>query len=228
MAFEEQKRIASASALESVKSDMLLGLGTGSTAAIFVELLADAIDAGRLSAIRGVCTSSATEELARKRGIPIVEFNDITQPLDLAIDGADEVDQQLRLIKGRGGALLREKIVEQAAREFIVIIDESKRVARLGVGSLPVEVVRFSSAHLLRSLIAEGHGASLRETNGSVRVTDEGHHIIDVMVPATMDIADFVDALRARAGVVETGFFPTEATRVLVATKDGVVELRRK
>lgn len=206
---------------------MTLGLGTGSTAAIFVELLADALAAGRLRDIRGVCTSSDTEALAQRRGVPTLQFRELTKPIDVAIDGADEVDPALRLIKGRGGALLREKIVEQASREFICIVDQSKIVEKLGVGPLPVETVRFSSAYLLRSLIEEGVPAVVREKNGNAFVTDEGHHILDVSVPADEEIALFVERLRRRAGVVETGFFPTEATRVLVASRDGVRELTR-
>lgn len=227
MAFEQQKREAAAAALREVRSGMLLGLGTGSTAAVFVELLADAIDSGTLHDIRGVCTSTATDALARRRGIATVSFNDITQPIDLAVDGADEVDESLRLIKGRGGALLREKIVEQAAREFIVIVDESKLVARLGEGSLPVEVVRFSSQHLLRRFAAEGFAPVLRQAEGTTLITDEGHHIIDVSVGAGEDIATVVERMRSIAGVVDTGFFPTEASRVLVAGVDGVREMRR-
>lgn len=227
MGSDEQKRAAAEAALAHVQRGMLLGLGTGSTAAIFVELLADAIDGGRLTKIHAVCTSSETESLAKRRGIEVLQFNDLRQPIDLAVDGADEVDPALRLIKGRGGALLREKIVEQAAREFICIVDESKLVERLGVGTLPVEVVRFSSAHLLRAMIEEGTAATVREKNGSTLVTDEGHHIIDAAVPADEDIAVFVGRLKSRAGVVETGFFPTEATRVLVASSGGVRELAR-
>src|SRR5205814_8461969 len=128
---------------------MALGLGTGSTAAEFVRLLGEALASRQLSNLRCTCTSSKTEEQARSVGIAISNVADIA-PLDLAVDGADEIDPKLRLIKGRGGALLREKIVEQAAARFIVIADESKLVQRLGVGPLPVEVTPFALEVLQR------------------------------------------------------------------------------
>lgn len=224
---DELKRKAAEAALRHVESGMMLGLGTGSTAAIFVELLADAISEGTIQHIEAVCTSRATEELARRRGVTIHEFNDIDH-VDLAIDGADEIDPQLRLIKGRGAALLREKIVEQSAEQFIVVADESKLVERLGVGVLPVEVVRFSSKHLLRRLHDEEVEARLRFDDGAILVTDEGHHIIDVMVPENRDIADFVADLSSRAGVVETGFFPSEASFAIIAGRAGVTTRTRK
>lgn len=220
------KRNVAAAALAEVDSGMVLGLGTGSTAAIFVQLLGDALVAGSLRNIRGVCTSRATEALAREKKIPIVEFNSC-DIIDLAVDGADEIDPRLRLIKGRGGALLREKIVEQSARRFIVIADATKQVQRLGVGVLPIEVVRFSSMNFLRWLERDGVRAAFRKNGGELFVTDEGHHIIDAEVPHGLDIAEFVERLRRRAGLVETGFFPDEATKALIATADGVVTMQR-
>src|SRR6059058_5121236 len=143
MSAEQQKIEAGREALRFVFSGMSLGLGTGSTAKEFVTLLGDALKRGELRDIRCTCTSTQTEEQARSLGIPLHPLAEIA-PLDLAVDGADEIDAQLRLIKGRGGALLREKIVEQQAKQFIVIADESKIVNRLGVGVLPVEVTPFA------------------------------------------------------------------------------------
>lgn len=221
------KHDAAAEALRSVQSGMLLGLGTGSTAAIFVTLLGEAIAQGALRDIRAVCTSNATEELARRVDIPLVEFASIDE-IDLAIDGADEIDEQLRLIKGRGGALLREKIVEQAAREFIVIADETKVVSQLGVGTFPVEVVRFASERLQRRLTVEGIACSYRRTSsGELLVTDEQHHILDLMLPQGRTIPELHEELKRRAGVVETGFFGHEATLALIAARDGVITMRR-
>ena len=162
VASDRDLKIAAArAALESVKSGMKLGLGTGSTAEELVRLLASEIESGRLADIRCACTSARTEELARSLGIAIASLGELA-PLDLAIDGADEIDSSLRLIKGRGGALLREKIVEQAAAHFIVVADDSKLVERLGRGSLPVEVIPLALEVLRERFDAMGLRPELR------------------------------------------------------------------
>lgn len=214
-------------ALTEVRSGMTLGLGTGSTATELVTLLGNAWRTGEIENIRATCTSVRTEELARSFGIPLHSLEELA-PLDLAIDGADEIDSNLRLIKGLGGALLREKIVEQAAARFIVIADESKLVDRLGRGVLPVEVVVFACRHLERSFSSLGLRPKLRLDNGREYVTDEGHRILDVMTPVGTDIADLVAELRDMAGVVETGFFPREASEAIIATAEGVRRMVRE
>jgi len=226
MSAEQQKIEAAREALRSVRSGMSLGLGTGSTAKEFVTLLGAAIASAELRDIRCTCTSNQTEEQARSLNIPLFALADIA-PLDLAIDGADEIDAQLRLIKGRGGALLREKIVEQQAKRFIVIADESKIVARLGAGVLPVEVTPFALDVLHARFTTMGLSPVLRLREGEPRITDEGHRILDVRVPFSSDIADLVRDLRQLAGVVETGFFSTEASEALIATADGVRRMVR-
>jgi ribose 5-phosphate isomerase A len=223
---QEQKIEAAREALRSVRSGMSLGLGTGSTAKEFVTLLGDALKRGELRDIRCTCTSTQTEEQARSLNIPLFALADIA-PLDLAIDGADEIDAQLRLIKGRGGALLREKIVEQQAKRFIVIADESKIVTRLGVGVLPVEVTPFALDVLQRRFDSMDLQPVLRLRDGQPRITDEGHRILDIRVPEQTDIADVVAEIRQLAGVVETGFFPTEASEALIATPNGVRRMTR-
>jgi ribose 5-phosphate isomerase A len=222
----DQKIEAAREALRSVRDGMSLGLGTGSTAKEFVILLGETLSRGELRDIRCTCTSKQTEDQARPLGIPLFALADIS-PLDLAVDGADEIDAQLRLIKGRGGALLREKIVEQQAKRFIVIADESKIVERLGVGVLPVEVTPFALEVLEKRFSAMGLAPVLRLRDGQPRITDEGHRILDVRVPGQSDIADIVARIRELAGVVETGFFPTEATEALIATSDGVRRMTR-
>lgn len=217
---------AARAALQEVRSGMSLGLGTGTTANEFVKLLGQALRDGALRDIRCTCTSENTEALAREESVPTFPLFDIV-PLDLAIDGADEIDAQLRLIKGRGGALLREKIVEQQARRFIVIADESKIVDKLGVGSLPVEVTPFAREVLERRFHEMGLAPVLRMRDGSPRVTDEGHLILDVSVPKNADIADVVARMREHAGVVETGFFPHEATEAIIAASDGIRRVKR-
>jgi ribose 5-phosphate isomerase A len=223
---QEQKIEAAREALRSVHSGMSLGLGTGSTAKEFVTLLGDAIAKGELHDILCTCTSKQTEDQARSLNIPLFALADLA-PLDLAIDGADEIDAQLRLIKGRGGALLREKIVEQQAKRFIVIADESKIVPRLGLGVLPVEVTPFARDVLEKRFTTMALSPMLRLRDGTPRITDEGHLILDVRVPEDSDIADVVREIRKLAGVVETGFFPTEASEALIATPDGVRRMTR-
>ncbi|MDP9192627.1 MAG: ribose-5-phosphate isomerase RpiA [Acidobacteriota bacterium] len=208
-------------ALQEVRSGMSLGLGTGTTANEFVKLLGEALRSGALRDIRCTCTSENTEALAREESVPTFPLAEIV-PLDLAVDGTDEIDAQLRLIKGRGGALLREKIVEQQSRRFIVIADESKIVERLGVGVLPVEVTPFARDVLHRRFQDMGLDPVQRMHSGAPRVTDEGHFILDVMVPQERDIADVVAQIREHAGVVETGFFPHEATEAIIAGASGI------
>lgn len=212
---------AARAALEEVRSGMSLGLGTGTTATEFVKLLGEALRNGTLRDIRCTCTSENTEALARQESVPTFPLAEI-MPLDLAVDGTDEIDAELRLIKGRGGALLREKIVEQQAKRFIVIADESKIVERLGVGVLPVEVTPFARETLERRFQEMGLQPVLRLRDGAVRITDEGHLILDVMVPSNIDIAVTVARIREHAGVVETGFFPREATEAIIAGADGI------
>ena len=217
---------AARAALQEVRSGMTLGLGTGSTAAEFVKLLGEALRNGSLRNIRCTCTSEKTEAQAREEGVPTFPLPEVA-PLDLAVDGADEIDAQLRLIKGRGGALLREKIVEQQAKRFIVIADESKIVDRLGVGVLPVEVTPFALEVLTRRFDEMGLHPVLRLHEGAPRVTDEGHRILDITIPGTADIADVCARLREHAGVVETGFFPHEATEAIIAAADGIRRMPR-
>jgi ribose 5-phosphate isomerase A len=220
------KEEAARAALQEVRSGMTLGLGTGSTAAEFVKLLGEALRTRALHDIRCTTTSEKTEAQARQEGVPTFALHEVA-PLDLAVDGADEIDAQLRLIKGRGGALLREKIVEQQAVRFIVIADESKIVDRLGKGTLPVEVTPFALDVLTRRFDEMGLSPVLRMHDGAPRVTDEGHRILDVMVPASADIADVVARIRQHAGVVETGFFPIEATEAIIAAAEGIRRMTR-
>jgi ribose 5-phosphate isomerase A len=222
----ELKVEAARAALAEVRDGMRLGLGTGSTSRELVRLLGEALQSGALRDIRCTTTSSATEEQALSLGIPTFPLHEVA-PLDLAIDGADEIDARLRLIKGRGGALLREKIVEQAALRFIVIADESKIVERLGVGVLPVEVTPFALEVLTKRFAAMGLDPILRLRDGQPRITDEGHRILDVRVPADEDIAVVVDQIRDQAGVVETGFFPREATEAIIAAAGEIRRMMR-
>lgn len=224
---QQQMKVAAArEALSEIRSGMKLGLGTGSTATELVRLLGGAIARGEIHDLRCTSTSEQTADLARTVGIEITSLADLA-PLDLAIDGADEIDAKLRLIKGRGGALLREKIVEQQALRFIVIADETKVVNKLGAGPLPVEVTPFAREVLERRFRKMGLDPVLRLRDGKPRLTDEQHLILDVRVPKHQDIADVVARIREHSGVVETGFFPSEATEAIIATESGVRRMTR-
>jgi len=198
-------------ALDFVKPDMKLGLGTGSTAAWLVKLLAHEVRENGLK-FDACATSSATTELAESLGIKIHALDDLGQ-LDLAIDGADEFDPNLNLIKGGGAALLQEKIVETAADQLVIITDASKQVDHLGAFALPVEVVKFgwgTTQRLVKDALAsqdvDGRGVVLRGGDTPV-VTDEGHYILDLQLDRIGNPRAVSDALLNIAGVVETGLF---------------------
>lgn len=227
---EQLKRDAAREALSRVAPGMRLGLGTGSTMWHFVDLLADALDEGALSDVSGVPTSERTRDQAIERGIPLLELHE-GAPLDLAIDGADEVDPHLDLVKGLGGALLREKMVVQAAQAFVVVADDSKEVARLGTRApLPIEVVPFGWESHLPALEALGARGVLRVTEAGEPVrTDNGNLLLDAHFEGGIDDPFEVEnRLRARAGVVETGLFLDLAHEVILASGDGLVIRRRE
>lgn len=222
------KQRAAEASLQFVRDGMVVGLGTGSTADYLLQALAAALRDGRLTEIRGIPTSRQSERRAQHLGIPLVSLAD-ARP-DVTIDGADEVDSNLNLIKGLGGALLREKIVAQNSREVIIIADASKAVPKLGTKSpLPVEVAQFayeSHVEFFRSL---GAAPALRKTqDGAPYVTDNGNYIYDCKFAGIDDPEKLSDTLRDRAGVVETGLFVNIATLALIADDNGVQERRRK
>lgn len=226
---DAQKRAAAARAVEYVASGMRLGLGTGSTARHVVDMVGAKLRDGTLRDIVAVPTSRVTEEQARSLGIPLATL-DALETLDLAIDGADEIDPHLDLIKGLGGALLWEKLVEFSAARLVIVADDSKLVERLGEKSaLPVEVVPFGARALLpffRTLGAEPE-IRLRE-DGQPFVTDGGHYIADLRFAGGMrDAAEVERALRARPGVVETGLFLGMADVAVIAGADGVTVRER-
>src|ERR1700735_3953271 len=177
MTQDEAKRMAARCALEFVEDGMLLGLGSGTTSAIFIQELGERVKQGLR--VRGIATSIASQQLAESLSIPITNFDESPE-LDLAIDGADEIGPGLALIKGGGGALLREKIVESAAREFSVIADSSKLVDQLGAFPLPVEVIKMALPIVTRKLEAFGLNPKLRQRpDGSNYITDENNYILD-------------------------------------------------
>lgn len=222
------KQRAAEAAVAFVQSGMVVGLGTGSTADEFLKALAAAIESGRLREIRGVPTSRQSEQRARELGIPLATLVECPNP-DVTIDGADEVAPNLDLIKGLGGALLREKIVAQNSRQLIIIADASKRVQSLGARSaLPVEVAQFG--HAVHVPFFAGLGAEpvlRRAASGDAFITDNGNYIYDCRFDGIRDAGQLEDALRRRAGIVESGLFLGMATCALIADDGGVQEIRR-
>ncbi|QGY01642.1 ribose-5-phosphate isomerase RpiA [Methylobacterium mesophilicum SR1.6/6] len=230
MSGPDLRRAAAARALELVEPGMRLGLGTGSTAAAFVDLLAERVRGGL--DILGVPTSEATRAQAEAGGIRLATLDE--QPeLDLTIDGADEVDPQLRLIKGGGAALLREKIVAFASRRMVVIADAAKRVTTLGAFPLPIEVNPFGLTATHRAVEAAVAGAGCRgavrlrlRPDGGAIVTDGGHHILDAHLGAIPDPDALGAALWAVPGVVEHGLFLGIAdAAILAAARDGTADI---
>jgi ribose 5-phosphate isomerase A len=232
MTIDHHKREAAARALEFVRPGMRLGLGTGSTARHFVDLLGERVRAG-LDVI-GVPTSEATRTQAEALGIPLTTLDE-TPELDLTVDGADEIAPDLSLIKGGGGALLREKIVASASAQMIVIADDGKLVATLGRFPLPVEVVPFGLATTCRAVEAAcaqsgcpGRAVLRQGKDGHAFVTDGGHFILDAALERIVDPASLAARLSAIPGVVEHGLFIRLRTLAIIAGSEGVRIVERR
>jgi ribose 5-phosphate isomerase A len=217
------KQRAAEAAVSYLRDGMVVGLGTGSTADYFLQALAAALRSGKLHNLRGVPTSRQSERRAVELGIPLATLAQCPSP-DITIDGADEVAPNLDLIKGLGGALLREKIVAQNSKRLVIIADESKVVKQLGERSpLPVEVTVFG--HEVQESFLRGLGCETtlrRDGEGKIFVTDNGDYIYDCRFAGIKDAAGVEAALKARAGIVETGLFLGLAKIVLIGTDDGI------
>jgi ribose 5-phosphate isomerase A len=222
---DQEKEAAARASLQFVKSGQVVGLGTGSTAAHFIRLLGEQVKQGL--SVRGIPTSVRSRELALSLGIPLTTLDE-TQEIAVTVDGADEVDPQLRLIKGGGGALLREKIVASATKTLVIVVDASKRVPVLGKFPLPVEVIKFAEALVAKRITALGAGVKLRTgEDGKPYLTDENNHILDCHFGQIRDADTLARELSAMPGVVEHGLFIGMASVVLVANGSEIVELRR-
>jgi ribose 5-phosphate isomerase A len=231
MSMDELKRQAAARALEAVRDGMRLGLGTGSTAKHFVELLGERVRAGLK--VVGVPTSETTKADALRCGVPLTTLDEIDR-LDLTVDGADEVDGALDLIKGGGGALLREKIVAAASDSMIVIADESKWVATLGRFPLPIEVIPFGLAATRRAIAqacaesgVSGEMLLRKSSDGHVFVTDGGHWIVDAHLTRIQDARRLAGLLSIIPGVVEHGLFVGLAKTAILAGAQGIRVVER-
>ncbi len=216
---DQQKTQAAEKAVEYVSNDAILGLGTGSTVRHFLTALGQRIKDGLR--VRGVPTSQATAAYAKELGIPLLD-NDVPWDIDVAIDGADQVDPQQNLIKGGGGALLREKIVARAARKFLVIVDSAKNVPQLGLPfPLPIEVLPFGWRTTQHKVEQMGWPAPRREQTGQPFVTDNGNFIIDAHIPRIDDPKALESTLLHLPGVIECGLFVNITSLVIVGTDQG-------
>ncbi len=227
----ELKIQAAGAALEHVRHGMRLGIGTGSTAEEFVRLLAEKVDAGL--SVQGVPTSERTAGLCLELGVPLFSIEDVPQ-LDLTIDGADELDHELRLIKGGGGALLREKIVAAASEKMIVIADESKVVDTLGRYPLPIEVNPFGlkATQMTLETVSTTLGLSgpieIRKDRSVPFETDGGHYILDASFGRIPDAEALAGALNAIPGVVEHGLFLGYASEAIIAGSSGIKTIKSR
>jgi len=217
------KQLAAQKAISFIKSGMTVGLGTGSTAYWAIEMIGEKVKKNELQ-IKAVATSKRSEEQARSLNIPIVSFAQIDQ-IDITIDGADETDEQLNLIKGGGGALLREKIVASNSKELIIIVDESKLVKHLGRFPLPVETVVFGWEKVFQKLKALGCVPKLRMENDHPYITDNSNYIIDCAFGEIINPAALHEKLNAMVGVVENGLFINLAYKVIAGFENGKVKI---
>jgi ribose 5-phosphate isomerase A len=225
---EELKRRAADAAVEQVRSGMVLGLGSGTTVAYALQRLGELLRAEKIDNVSGVPSSIQTEKQAKKLGIPLTSL-DRHPRLDLTIDGADEVDPNLNLIKGGGGALLREKVLAQASRRNILIVDQSKLSPCLGTHwALPVEVILFAVKSIEKYLTSIGASVELRQTPaGDIFHTDQKNVILDANFGAIENAKALAARLAERAGIVAHGLFLDLADEVIVAEEEGVRHLRR-
>lgn len=222
---DKEKQTAARAAVQLVEAGSIVGLGSGSTAAHALRFLAGRVREGLK--VVGIPTSQKTKELAEQLGIPLTTLEEHPH-IDIDIDGADEIDPQLNLIKGGGGAFLREKIIASVSRRFIVIADSAKQVKRLGKFPLPVEVVPFAQSLIKARIEALGAQVSLRSyAYGNPYVTDEGHHILDCVFGEIADPPALAEKLRRIPGVVEHGLFIGMAEMALIGKDGEVVKIRR-
>ncbi len=229
---EKYKEMAAIKAVGLIQSDMLVGLGTGSTAKYAVLELGRKLREGELSGIHAVPTSDATAALARAQNIPLLELEE--GGLDFAIDGADEIDPNLNLVKGLGGALLREKIVELASEQLVIIADYTKLVPKLGRGVVPVELVPFGYKQVFDHLqgMSEDMGASwtweMRMDGDKLFVTDGGNYLLHLKTGGIEDAGELEYNLKTITGVVESGIFTDMASVAFISSPDGVKEVFAK
>jgi ribose 5-phosphate isomerase A len=226
MANEKEKEAVARASLRFVKDGQVVGLGTGTTAAYFIQFLGERVKQGLR--VRGIPTSDRSGAEAASLGIPLTTFEECPE-IDVTVDGTDEVDPELRLIKGGGGALLKEKIVASASKQYVIIADSTKRVPVLGKFGLPVEVIKFAMPVVKRQIEELGPEVLLRrQADGKPYLTDENNYILDCRFGEIRDAEGLARKLSDMPGVVEHGLFIGMAGVVLIAHGDEVVELRAR
>ncbi|NRF91311.1 ribose-5-phosphate isomerase RpiA [Paenibacillus frigoriresistens] len=216
------KQLAAEKAVEFIEDGMVVGLGTGSTAYWAIHKIAQRIQKGLR--IRAVASSRDSEELANKLGIPMVPFSEI-ELIDLTIDGADEVDPHLNLIKGGGGALVREKILASNSKRFFVIVDESKRVEHLGQFPLPVEIVPFAANFTINKLKELGCNTRIRMSNDKEYITDNGNIIVDCNFEKIVEPRELNKQINLIPGVLDNGLFTRMVSSLIIGYNDGKVKI---
>jgi ribose 5-phosphate isomerase A len=223
MNIDQLKKQAAEKAVEDIKDGMIVGLGSGSTVFYALEKISEKLKSGELKNIIGISSSTDTEKKAVQFGIPLTIFND-NPIIDLTIDGADEADPELNLIKGGGGALLREKIIAQASKKLIIIIDETKLSDKLGEKwAVPIEVLQFAMNSEKLFLESLGAKISLRKKNGETFITDEGNIIFDANFGVIEDVKKLTCLINQRAGIVEHGIFIGMTDKIICAKRNGEI-----
>ena len=219
---EEMKRVAGEYAVQLIQPGFVTGIGTGSTVYYFIQALAKKVKEGLN--IKATVTSQKSASLAREAGITITDLNDV-DTIDIAIDGADEADSHLQLIKGGGGALLQEKMVAAASRKLVIIVDSDKLVDQLGKFPLPVEVIPYGWKQTQKHITGlSGHKIVLREQEGNPFVTDHGHYILDCHFEKIENPSQLSEQLNAIPGVVENGLFINMASAIIIGRPDGTIQ----
>jgi len=225
---EELKKLAAEKAVEEIKDGMVIGLGSGSTFYFTIKKIGELVKSGKLKNIVGIPSSKETEKLADKFGVPLTTFKE-KQEIDVTIDGADEVDKYLNLIKGGGAAHLREKVLAQASKRLIIVIDESKLSDKLGTRwAVPIEVLQFAypvEKKFLQSL--NGKPVLRAYENGNPVITDEGNFILDTNFGVIQNPFELAEKLENRAGIIEHGIFLHLTSKVIVAGQNGIKILEK-
>ena len=225
---KELKLMTTDDAVAQIQDNMILGIGTGSTIELLIPKIAERIQQDNLN-VTGVCTSNKSEFLAKQYNINVVDINDITY-IDLAIDGADEIDSDLNLIKGGGGALFREKVIDEMARQFVVLADESKIVNYLGeTFKLPIEVDKFNWLLISKKIEAYNDISVERRMNEDIPfITDNGNYILDCELKSKIDPYQLHEFLIHLTGVLETGYFLDMTTQAIIGTQEGIKVINKK
>jgi ribose 5-phosphate isomerase A len=219
------KLAAARTAVEYIESGMVVGLGSGSTSELAIRVIGEKVRNGL--SIRAVASSDYSANLARQLGIPMIPFADALA-IDITVDGADEVDPDFNLIKGGGGALLREKIVAYNSKKLVIMVDESKLVSRLGLFPLPVEIVSFANELTLRNIEELGCKTVIRSSNGEAYVSDNGNYIADCSFNVINDPSGLHQRLKAIPGVVETGLFIHMTDTIVIGSGEGTTRLMKR